>query len=69
MPGIGAIARTNAAFGEGNAFRPIFSLRCNGLEARLLNCVISGGEVSSCSHSQDAGGVVCMAGTYILLNL
>ena len=33
---------------------------CNGLEERLIDCPNRGIEVSSCSHSQDAG-VICLA--------
>ena len=56
---IGAIARS---FGEGSG--PIFldDVRCSGFEARLFDCPYSGIEVSSCTHSKDAG-VVCSEGT------
>ena len=59
---IGAIARTNAAFGRGSG--PIFfeDVRCTSLEYRVFDCPNGGIEVTSCSHSGDAG-VVCVAGS------
>ena len=59
---VGAIARTNARFGQGSG--PIFfdDLKCTGLEYRVFDCPSRGIEVSSgCSHSEDAG-VTCVAG-------
>ena len=58
---LGAIARVNAAFGEG--FGPILldDVQCNGLEHRLLECSNNGLEVTNCNHQRDAG-VVCIIG-------
>ena len=65
IPFSGAVARVNAAFGQGSTSSPIFldSVRCNGLERQLLECDNRGLEVHSCSHSQDAG-VSCMPGMF-----
>ena len=59
-----AVARVNAAFGEGTG--PIFLslLDCEGSEKGLLDCNKKAGGIgiARCSHSEDAG-VVC-PGTY-----
>ena len=62
----GAIARTNAAYGQGSG--PIFfeDVRCTGLEYRVFDCPSRGIEVTSCSHSEDAG-VICVAGNNFIL--
>ena len=63
LPTTGAIARTNAAFGQGSTFTPLFtSVMCAGLESRLLDCAIVSPATAGCSHSQDVG-VSCMEGT------
>ncbi len=64
---LGAVARVNAAFGQGSTSSPIFldSVRCNGLEIRLLDCQNRGLEVHSCTHSQDAG-VSCIPGMLMI---
>ncbi len=36
-------------------------VKCNGLEYRLMDCVHSGIEVTSCTHDKDAS-VVCVEG-------
>jgi len=65
---LGAIARVNAAVGQGLTSNPItFSdIQCTGLEQRLVDChkrdltlVTS----HSCAHIHDAG-VECVAGVY-----
>ena len=65
---IGAVARTNAAFGEGSG--PIFldDVRCNGYEQRLVDCRSAALEVNNCFHPDDAG-VVCVAGEPVLYQL
>ena len=55
------MAKTNAAFGQGNGLILLDDVRCNGLEYRLLECVHAGLEVHNCRHSQNAG-VVCVPG-------
>ena len=62
---IGAIARVNAAFGQGSG--PIFldDMKCSGLEYRLFDCLHSGLEVSNCDHSRDAG-VECIEGNLVV---
>ena len=62
---LGAVARVNAEFGQGSSGSPIFldSVRCNGMERRLLDCESRGLEVHSCTHSQDAG-VSCIPGMF-----
>ena len=59
---LGAIARTNAYFGQGSSTSPILLQRlgCSGTESRLVDCRHSGvGVVSSfCGHGDDAG-VTC----------
>lgn len=58
---IGAIARTNAAFGQGNGPILLDDVTCTGLESRLFDCPSRGLEVEDCAHSEDAG-VVCQQG-------
>ena len=62
---VGATARPNAAFGQGNG--PVFltDVTCNGLEERLLDCMMGDIESNNCGHHQDAG-VVCLAGYYYM---
>ena len=61
---IGAIARVNAAFGEGDGPIILDDVRCSGPESRLLDCQHGGFEVHNCVHSRDAG-VVCTGGKKI----
>ena len=61
---IGAIARVNAAFGQGSGLIILDDVRCTGLEYRLFDCVHGGFEVHNCDHSRDAG-VVCTEGVCI----
>lgn len=53
----GAIARLNAAFGQGSGPIIFDNVRCSGLEYRLLDCSHGGIEVSNCAHNKDAGVV------------
>ncbi|KAH3795527.1 hypothetical protein DPMN_149082 [Dreissena polymorpha] len=53
---IGASARTNAYFGQGNSSSKTLHFDCNGSETSLLHCSIP--NTGTCSHSDDVG-VVC----------
>ena len=57
----GAVARSNAAYGQGIDPILLDDVRCNGLENKLLGCLHSGIEINNCNHLQDAG-VTCMTG-------
>ena len=54
---VGATARLNAAYGQGNGPVLLDDVRCTGLEYRLLDCVNGGLEILNCPHSKDAGVV------------
>ena len=58
---IGAIARTYAAFGQGDGPILLNNVICSGLETSLFDCQHSGFELNSCTHGHDAG-VTCVAG-------
>ena len=63
----GAIARPNAAFGQGTG--PIYydDMRCTGFEYRLHECSRDGGigrARHNCQHSKDAG-VNCIQGSVL----
>ena len=64
---VGAIARLNAAFGQGNTNQPILldNVQCTGYEAKLIHCSNRGLEVHNCGHHQDAG-VECSPGIIII---
>ena len=55
----GALAFTNAYFGQGNGNNQLGSFLCNGTESDLLQCLHS---TMECAHSNDAG-VRCQAGS------
>ena len=57
---LGAVAITNARFGQGAALSPIVldNLGCLGTEARLIQCSSGGIGVHNCNHFEDAG-VIC----------
>ena len=65
---IGAIPRTNAAFGPGVGGIVLDSVRCIGLEVSLLECAHTPFELVSCRHYQDAG-VTCIAGRFLYFNV
>ncbi len=62
-PITGAVAKINAAFGQGIRNGHIFldDVQCTSYEQRLFDCRHAGFEVNNCFHRQDAG-VVCIAG-------
>ena len=62
----GAIAITEAIFGEG--IGPIFldDVRCTGYEASLFECSHRGIRNHDCHHSKDVG-VLCPGKFYLLI--
>ena len=60
----GAIAFSQASFGEGTGRIWLTNVRCLRSERALINCTASSNGVNSCMHSQDAG-VRCPPGSYI----
>ena len=61
----GALARTNAYYGQGSGYIMLTNVGCTGEEQSLLNCTHSGYGVTYCSHREDAGvrclGKLCTA--------
>ena len=57
----GAIARTNAFFGQGTVPILLDNVACVGTESRLLSCTYS--STHNCVHAEDAG-VTCLAATH-----
>lgn len=53
----GAMARTNAAFGQGTGRILLDDVRCTGDEFTIQNCSLS--RIHNCVHAEDAG-VVCV---------
>ena len=53
---LGAIARTNAYFGQGTVPILLDDLRCTNTESRLIDCPYTA--IDNCVHSEDAG-VTC----------
>ena len=58
---LGALARTNAVFGQGSGPILLSNVMCSGFETSLFDCPHSGFELNSCGHSADAG-VSCVPG-------
>ena len=54
----GAVARTNAFFGQGIVPILLDNVACTGSELQLLDCGNNGIGVHNCAHSEDAG-VTC----------
>lgn len=54
---IGAVAVTNAGFGQGAAISPILldNIGCIGSESRLISCSNLGIGNHNCRHIEDAG--------------
>ena len=57
----GAIARSNAFFGQGTVPILLDNVACVGTESRLLSCTYS--STHNCVHAEDAG-VTCLAATH-----
>ena len=64
----GAIAHTNAAYGEGTGVVLLDDVRCTGEEAKLLECVQAAIGVTTCDHERDAG-IACGLGTCIAVRV
>ena len=60
----GAIARSNAYFGQGSGSILLDDVHCTGNEASIFSCIHNGIGSHNCDHSVDAG-VVCFEGEYI----
>ena len=60
---LGAIALSEATFGQGDGPIYLDDVRCTGSETRLADCQHRGIASHDCSHSEDAG-VIC-PGEYI----
>ena len=54
----GAIARSQAFFGQGSGTILLDNVGCTGTETRLIDCPSNGIGIHNCAHSEDAG-VTC----------
>ena len=54
----GALAQTNAFFGQGTGTIWLDDVQCSGSEAQLVDCPDNGFGVHNCNHGEDAG-VTC----------
>ena len=61
----GAVAHSQAAFGQGTGPILLDNVECNGAETTLLSCPSSGIGIHDCTHSEDAG-VRCLGTSYII---
>ena len=53
FPCVGAVARTNAFYGQGTGPINFDDLGCTGSEQRLIDCPFT--PIHNCRHSEDAG--------------
>ena len=60
----GAIAKSNAYFGQGRGSIFLDDVQCIGNEASIFSCTHNGIGSHNCDHSEEAG-VVCFGGEYI----
>ena len=60
----GAIARSNAYFGQGSESILLDDVQCTGNEVSIFFCTHNGIGSNNCDHNDDAG-VVCLKGEYI----
>ena len=60
----GAIARSNAYFGQGSGSILLDDVQCIGNEGSIFSCSHKSIGLHNCGHSEDAG-VVCLEGEYI----
>ena len=60
----GAIARSNAYFGQGSESILLDNVQCTGNEVSIFSCTHNGIGSYNCDHNDDAG-VVCLGGKYI----
>ena len=51
----GALARTNAYYGQGSGLVMVTDVGCTGEEQSLLKCTHSGYGLTYCQHYDDAG--------------
>ena len=56
----GAIARSQAFFGQGTGAILLDQVGCNGTETRLVDCTSNPLGIHDCSHFEDAG-VTCQS--------
>ena len=68
IPCIGALAYTNAYFGQGYGRIFLDNVACSGTESRLIDCISSSNiGVHNCQHDDDAG-VKCGGNEKQLMN-
>ena len=56
----GAIARSEAYYGQGSGAILLDNVRCTGNETRLIDCPNNGIGIHNCRHSEDAS-VTCQS--------
>ena len=60
----GAIAKSNAYFGQGSESILLDNVQCTGNETSIFSCSHNSIGSHDCDHHEDAG-VVCVEGEYI----